>query len=96
MCRNLSTLDCGTMGWRVRLSGVPLFQITVVNHDFESTSDQEAADMAAAKLSGLKSAMEIGADQLAEGSPLFGAEIIVTDGTLRERFILSMGSSPLK
>jgi hypothetical protein len=89
-------LDCGTMGWRVRLSGVPLFQITVVNHDFEATSEQELGDMEEARISGLKSALEIGRDQLVEGSPLFGAEVIVTDGTLRERFILSMGTSPLK
>jgi hypothetical protein len=73
-----------------------LFQITVVNHDFESTSEQELSDLHAARFAGLKSAIDIGEDQILAGCPIFGAEVIISHGEERDRFILSIGTSPLK
>lgn len=53
--------------------------------------------MASARIQGLKSALEVGVEQiLASGKPIFGAEVTVSGGSERQRFIVTMATSPLK
>lgn len=53
--------------------------------------------MASARIQGLKSALEVGVEQmLATGKPIFGAELTVSGSSERQRFIVSMATSPLK
>jgi hypothetical protein len=73
------------------------FHIHVVNSEFESSSDIDAADGAEARKQALRSALEIGVDEVCKGSPFVGAEVRVElDGELQERFLVSIGQSPLK
>ena len=75
---------------------MPAFQITVVNDTFVSTNEQEFRDLDAAKRQGLKAALEVGVEQVLDGQPLFGAEVIIAHGNARERFIVTIGTSSLK
>ena len=76
---------------------MPAFHITVVNDIFEASNEQDLPDMASARIQGLKSALEVGVEQiLASGKPIFGAEVTVSGGSGRQRFIVTMATSPLK
>ena len=76
---------------------MPAFQIAVINDIFEASNEQDLPDMASARIQGLKSALEVGVEQiLASGKPIFGAEVTVSGGSERQRFIVSMATSPLK
>ena len=76
---------------------MPAFNIAVVNDVFEASNEQDLPDMASARIQGLKSALEVGVEQiLASGKPIFGAEVTVSGGSGRQRFIVTMATSPLK
>ena len=75
---------------------MPTFQITIINDTFASRSEQELDHLDTAKRQGLKGALEIGVDQVMDGQPLFAAEVVVAHGNTRERFIVTIGASPLK
>ncbi len=75
---------------------MPTFQITIVNDEFRSTSESNAVDLPSARAEAIKGVMEVGAEQITSGKTLFGAEVTVGDGEVRERFIVSIGVSPLK
>ena len=76
---------------------MPSFQIHVINSDFEARSDVKATDAADARTQALRSALAIGTDEMCRGERFFGAVIrIESDGDLQERFLVSMGQSPLK
>jgi hypothetical protein len=76
---------------------VPSFQIRLVNSDYEACNDVDASDFEAARKQALRAALEIGAEELCGGTPFFGAEVSVElDGKLKERFLVSIGQSPLR
>lgn len=76
---------------------MPVFRIHVVNSDFEAGDDIDAPEFEAAKRLALRSALTIGADEICNGKPFFGAEVRVElDGELKERFLIGIGQSPLK
>ena len=75
---------------------MPSFRIMVINETFESAIEQELADMDEAKASALKGALELGVEQILAGKTFFGAEVVVADAQVRERFLLSIGTSALK
>ena len=73
------------------------YRIIVVNHNFSACNDHEMPTLDAAEKQGLKSALAIGADEVANGTPFFGAEVrIEDDGNLVRRFVVSVGASPLQ
>ena len=79
------------------MADVPTFHLRVVNSDFESVDEIEASDFDQAKRKALRAALQIGVDEVCNGSPFFGAEIrLEVDGDLRERFVVGIGQSPLK
>jgi hypothetical protein len=79
-------------------SGMPNFEIHVVNSDFDACDEIEANDFEEAARQGLRAALLIGVDELCTGkTPFFGAEIRVeSGGEVKQRFMVGMGQSPLK
>jgi hypothetical protein len=79
------------------LGFVPSFHIHVVNSDFESSDELDVANFDEARKQALRAALVIGVDEVCKGTSFFGAEVRVEmDGELRERFVVSIGQSPLK
>lgn len=76
---------------------MPTFHICIVNSDFESSNECEAANQEDARTHALRAALNIGVDEVCKGSPFFGAEVrIKVDGDVKERFMVGMGQSPLR
>lgn len=76
---------------------MPTFHIGVVNEHFAASDDHECDDLEAARHSAIKGAIEIAADSVANGEPLFAAEVTIDIGGKRvARYIVSVGASRLK
>lgn len=72
------------------------FTVTVVNREFRTREDVTAADQAAARSEALRGALAIGVQEVCNGTPFFGAEVSIEgEGEKPERFLVSMGTSPL-
>ena len=75
---------------------MPTFRIHVRNAHFTATDEHEFDDFSAAKLEAAKGALYIGADEVAGGKSFFGAEITIeSDGRPPERFVVSVGMTPI-
>lgn len=76
---------------------MPTFRITVINQTFRACDNHDLPTVEAARKQGLKGALAIGADEVANGKQFFGAEVRVEDGgEVVDRFVVSIGSSPLQ
>lgn len=74
-----------------------IFHISVVNQHFEARNKHDLPSIADARAEALKSALQIGIDEVDEENPLFGAEVsILQDGERVTRFILSIAISELR
>ncbi len=74
---------------------MPTFHITIINDSFKAANQEDLDDMEAAKQQALRGALEVGVEQLLGGQPIFGAEVIVADGDVSERFLVMLSTSPL-
>ena len=74
---------------------MPRYVITLINDEFASTTEQELVDASAAGQQAIKGALDVGVDQVMKGKSFFGAEVVVTDGEMRERFVVSVAASRL-
>jgi hypothetical protein len=76
---------------------VPNYRITVINQTFRACDDHELPSFDAARQQGIKAALEIGSDEVANGNPFFAAEVLVADGAdTLGRFIVSIGASSIQ
>ena len=76
---------------------MPTYQVTIVNEHFSSSEKQDSPDASKAWQAAIRSAITIAADQVAHGSPFFGAEVTVDQGNKRiGRYVVSVGATPLK
>lgn len=76
---------------------MPKFHIHVVNSDFEACNEVDADGVDEARSQALRAALQIGTEDVCKGVHFFGAEVrIEVDGETRERFLVSMGQSPLR
>jgi len=76
---------------------MPAYHITIINQDYRSSEDIEAATPAAARTEALRGALNIGTDEVCEGKMFFGAEVsIAGDGTTPERLKVAIEVSPLR
>ncbi|MFL6723012.1 MAG: hypothetical protein ACJ8FC_07035 [Sphingomicrobium sp.] len=76
---------------------MPLFKINVVNEHFTSSDEYDLPTVQVARNQAIKGALQIGAGEVGDGKPFFGAEVIVeSDGERLARFIVSIGVSPLQ
>ena len=76
---------------------MPTFRIRVINTEFDNSNEihQPSADHARAEA--LKSALQIGVDEVCKGTPFFGAEVRVENGSeVVERLVVAIGVSPLR
>jgi hypothetical protein len=75
---------------------MPSFHIHIVNSDFAASDELDASSFDDARSQALKATLQIGTDEMCKGIPFFGAEVrIEANGELRQRFLVSMGQSPL-
>lgn len=73
------------------------FRIHIVNQHFSDSEEVALPDIEAARKQGLKGALQIGAEEISNGSSFFGAEIrLESDGKVHERFMVAIGSSGLQ
>ena len=76
---------------------MPTFRISVVNQTFRATNDHELASFDDARMHGIRAALAIGTDEVTNGKPYFGAEVIVENGRkLLGRFVVSVGASSIQ
>ena len=72
------------------------YRISVINQTFRATDDHELPSFEAARIHGFKAALAIGTEEVINGIPFFGAEILVENGTkVLGRFVVSIGASQL-
>jgi hypothetical protein len=76
---------------------MPTFQIRVINTNYDSSNEIDRASAEEARTEALKSALQIGVDEVCNGTPFFGAEVRIESGreTL-ERLVVAIGVSPLR
>jgi hypothetical protein len=76
---------------------VPTFRIHVTNTDTEAISDVDRQTPDEARTEALKSALQIGVDEVCKGKPFFGAEVRIKNGPdVLERLVVAIGVSPLR
>ena len=76
---------------------MPNYRVSVINQTFRACNEHDLQTLDDAREQGIKSALEIGADEVAKGKPFFGAEVRVENGgELLGRYVVSVGFSPLQ
>ena len=80
----------------MRCAIMPTYRIHMINEHFEASDEFEAPNEEAAHQAAIKSALEIGIEEVAKGHKLFAAEVRVThEDAPPKRFIATVGTSPL-
>jgi hypothetical protein len=77
------------------IAAVQTFEIHVVNSDFHSSNAVDAPSFEDARRLAMKAALQIGTEEVCRGVPFFGAEVTIEADGLQERFLVSIGQSPL-
>lgn len=76
---------------------MPTYRITVINQTFRACDDHELPSFDAARVEGIKAALDIGSDEVAKGNPFFAAEVVVANGDeMLGRFVVSIGASSIQ
>lgn len=76
---------------------MPPFRITVVNESVTASDEHNLPAAEEAQREAIKAALEIGTEEIIKGKPFFGAEVKVErDSQVVERFVVSIGVSPLQ
>jgi hypothetical protein len=80
----------------MRCCGMATYRITITNSEFDTTIEQDLADLSAAKAEALKGVLDVASEQVVEGTAFFAAEVTVSGGNERSRFIVALGVSELQ
>ncbi|HEU4809230.1 MAG TPA: hypothetical protein VFS69_01095 [Sphingomicrobium sp.] len=76
---------------------MPTYRVSVINQTFRACNEHDVQSLDDAREQGIKSALEIGAGEVARGKSFFGAEVRVEKGgELLGRYVVSAGFSPLQ
>lgn len=76
---------------------MPRFRIRVINMDFDNSNEIDRSSADQARVEGLKSALQIGIEEVCRGTPFFGAEVrIENDNEVLERLVVAVGVSPIR
>ena len=76
---------------------MPTFRIRVINTDFDNSNEINQPSADRARVEAVKSALQIGVDEVCKGTPFFGAEVRVENGSeVVERLVVAIGVSPLR
>lgn len=72
------------------------FNISIVNQKFELNNEHECSTFEEARSEAIKGALQIGAAEIKEDNPLFGAEVSIGEGGKRlARYVIAIAVSPL-
>ena len=72
------------------------FNISIVNQKFELQNEHEGPTIEDARAAAIKGALQIGAAEINDDNPLFGAEVSVAQGGNRlARYVIAIAVSPL-
>lgn len=80
----------------MRCGVMPTFHISVVNDDFIVDDDEEHPSADAAVEQAIKGALAVGSEAVLSGKMFFGAEVTVSNGSDRQRFMIAVGATTLK
>jgi hypothetical protein len=76
---------------------VPTFSISVINESFECQDEQHLPTLELARAEAIKGALQIGVSEVRAANSFFAAEVkIHRDGEQVERYVVSVGVSPLR
>jgi hypothetical protein len=76
---------------------MPTFQIRVINTDYDNSNEIDRPSAQEARAEALKSALQIGVEEVCNGTPFFGAEVRVeSEGKVQDRLVVAIGVSPLR
>ena len=76
---------------------MPTYRVSVINHTFTASNDHELPSLEDARTQGIRAALAIGLDEVANGTSFFGAEVRIEDeGHTLARFVVSVGASQLQ
>jgi hypothetical protein len=76
---------------------MPTFRIRVINTDFDSSNEINQPSEDQARAEAVKTALQIGVDEVCKGTPFFGAEVRLESGSeTLERMVVAIGVSPLR
>jgi hypothetical protein len=72
------------------------FQVRVINTDFHARADIDRPTRDEARKEALKSALQIGVEEVCNGKHFFGAEVCIESGDeVVERLVVAVGVSTL-
>lgn len=76
---------------------MPLYRISVTNTHYDACEEQELPSPEAARQEAIKSALQLGIEEVDEAQSFFAAEIRIDEGDRSHgRYIVAIGVSPLK
>ena len=76
---------------------MPRFRIRVINTDFDSSNEIDLPSTDRVRAEALKGALQIGVNEVCDGTPFFGAEVRIESGDeILERLVVAVGVSPLR
>ena len=76
---------------------MPTFRIRIINNEFDNSNEIERPSADAVRADALKGALQIGVDEVCNGTPFFGAEIRIEEGDqVVERLVVAVGVSSLR
>ena len=76
---------------------MPTFQIRVINTDYDNSNEIDRPSAQEARAEALKSALQIGVEEVCNGTPFFGAEVRVeSEGKVQDRLVVAIGVTRLR
>ena len=76
---------------------MPKFRIRVTNTNYDDSNEIDRRSADEARAEALKSALQIGVEEVCKGTPFFGAEVRIESGKeVVERLVVAIGVSPLR
>jgi len=76
---------------------MPTFQIRVINTDYDNSNEIDRSSAEEARAEALKSALQIGVEEVCNGTPFFGAEVRVeSEGKVQDRLVVAIGVTRLR
>jgi hypothetical protein len=73
------------------------YRVSIINEHYSASEEQDYGDIVKAWRGAIRTAITIAADQVSHGSPFFGAEVTLEQGSKRiGRYVVSVAAAPLK
>ena len=80
----------------MRCGCMPTYLISIVNDEFTVRDEEEHPDADAAVEQAIKGTLALGSEAVLAGKMFFGAEVVVSDGSKHQRFMVAVGVTTLQ